>query len=110
MLKLNQGLVKQSIFIGVLNNIDVTNDATQVIIVNPTHELANQNYNVIKELSNFMDCSIQTVIGGTSVKKCQEDLNKNPKIVVGTPGRILDMIEKFYLITEKLKTLVFDKF
>ena len=84
--------------IGVLNNIDVTNDATQVIIVNPTHELANQNYNVIKELSNFMDCSVQTVIGGTSVKKCQEDLNKNPKIVVGTPGRILDMIEKRYLI------------
>ena len=33
--------------IGVLNNIDVTIDSTQVIIVNPTHELANQNYNVI---------------------------------------------------------------
>ena len=95
--------------IGVLNNIDVTNDSTQVIIVNPTHELANQNYNVIKELSNFMDCSVQTVIGGTSVKKCQEDLNKNPKIVVGTPGRILDMIEKRYLLTEKLKVLVFDE-
>ena len=95
--------------IGVLNNIDVNNDSTQVIIVNPTHELANQNYNVIKELSNFMDCSVQTVIGGTSVKKCQEDLNKNPKIVVGTPGRILDMIEKRYLLTEKLKVLVFDE-
>ena len=95
--------------IGVLNNIDVTIDSTQVIIVNPTHELANQNYNVIKELSNFMDCSVQTVIGGTSVKKCQEDLNKNPKIVVGTPGRILDMIEKRYLLTEKLKVLVFDE-
>ena len=95
--------------IGVLNNIDVTIDSTQVIIVNPTLELANQNYNVIKELSNFMDCSVQTVIGGTSVKKCQEDLNKNPKIVVGTPGRILDMIEKRYLLTEKLKVLVFDE-
>jgi len=95
--------------IGVLNNIDVTIDSTQVIIVNPTHELANQNYNVIKELSNFMDCSVQTVIGGTSVRKCQEDLNKNPKIVVGTPGRILDMIEKRYLLTEKLKILIFDE-
>ena len=95
--------------IGVLNNIDLTQDSTQVIIVNPTHELANQNFNVIKELSNFMDCSVQTVIGGTSVKKCQEDLNKNPKVVVGTPGRILDMIEKRYLVTEKLKILVFDE-
>lgn len=95
--------------IGVLNNIDVNNDSTQVIIVNPTHELANQNYNVIKELSNFMNCSVQTVIGGTSVKKCQEDLNKNPKVVVGTPGRVLDMIEKRYLLTENLKILVFDE-
>jgi len=56
-----------------------------------------------------MDCSVQTVIGGTSVRKCQEDLNKNPKIVVGTPGRILDMIEKRYLLTEKLKILIFDE-
>ena len=70
MLKLNLGTGKTGAFsIGVLNNIDVNNDSTQVIIVNPTHELANQNYNVIKELSNFMNCSVQTVIGGTSVKK-----------------------------------------
>ena len=95
--------------IGVLNNIDVNEDSIQAVIINPTHELAIQNYNVIKELSSYMNINIQTVIGGTSVRKCQDDLKKNPKIIIGTPGRILDMIEKRYLLTENIKILIFDE-
>ena len=95
--------------IGVLNNIDVESNTTQVVIINPTHELANQNLNVIKELGNYMNINILSVIGGTDVRKCQSDLNKNPHIIVGTPGRMLDMIQKKYLITENIKIIIFDE-
>ena len=95
--------------IGVLNNIDVTSNTIQAIIINPTHELSNQNFNVMKELSNYMNINIQLVVGGTSVSKCKSDLEKNPHVVVGTPGRILDMIQKRYLETKNIKLLIFDE-
>ena len=56
-----------------------------------------------------MDVSVLSVVGGTNVRKCQEDLNKQPQIIVGTPGRLLDMIQKRYLITEHIKILIFDE-
>jgi len=95
--------------IGILNNIDPESKTTQALIINPTHELANQNFSVMQDLSSFMDVSILSVVGGTNVRKCQEDLNKLPQIIVGTPGRLLDMIQKRYLITENIKILIFDE-
>ena len=95
--------------IGILNNIDVENNTIQALVINPTHELSNQNFNVMKELSNYMNINIQLVVGGTSVSKCKEDLEKNPHVVVGTPGRILDMIQKRYLETKNIKLLIFDE-
>ena len=49
------------------------------------------------------------VIGGSNLRECQMGLEKRPKIIIGTPGRILDMIQRKYLITEKITRLVFDE-
>ena len=95
--------------IGILNNIDPSIQKTQALVINPTHELANQNLNVIKELSTYMKINILSVVGGTNVRKCQDDLKKEPHIIVGTPGRILDMIQKSNLITKDIKLLIFDE-
>ena len=95
--------------IGILNNIDPDKKCIQALVINPTHELANQNCNVMKELSTYMNIDILSVVGGTNVRKCQEDLNKQPHIVVGTPGRILDMIQKKYLYTKDIMILIFDE-
>ena len=95
--------------IGILNNIDPESNTTQALIINPTHELANQNYSVMKDLSIYMNINVLSVVGGTNVRKCQDDLKKLPHIVVGTPGRILDMVQKRYLITEKMKILILDE-
>ena len=95
--------------IGILNNIDPDKKCIQALVINPTHELANQNCNVMKELSTYMNINVLSVVGGTNVRKCQEDLNKQPHIVVGTPGRILDMIQKKYLYTNDIKILIFDE-
>jgi translation initiation factor 4A len=95
--------------IGSLCKIDMDLDSTQVLILLPTHELVNQVFSVVKEISNYLDLSIVKVIGGTRISDSIDELNRNPKIIVGTPGRVLDMISRKYLITEHLKMLIFDE-
>jgi len=95
--------------IGALNLLDCELKKTQVLILNPTYELVNQNYDVLKALSQYMDCSIMKVVGKTSVEECKRDLQKEPQIIVGTPGRVLDMISKRYLYTNDIKLFILDE-
>ena len=95
--------------IGSLNLLDVDLKKTQILILNPTYELVNQNYDVMKALSQYMDVSIMKVVGKTSLEECKLDLQKEPQIIIGTPGRVLDMINKRYLFTQNIKLLIFDE-
>ena len=95
--------------IGALNLLDTDLKKTQIIVVNPTYELVNQNYDVIKAISQYMNISIMKVVGKTSVEECKRDLQKEPQVIVGTPGRILDMIGKRYLYTKDIKLLILDE-
>lgn len=95
--------------IGSLNIMDVDLKKTQVLILNPTYELVNQNYDVMKALSQYMDVTIMKVVGKTSVEECKRDLQKEPQIIIGTPGRVLDMINKRFLYTKDIKLLIFDE-
>ena len=74
--------------IGVINKLNETLNDTQAIILSPTRELAEQTFNVLKELTSYTKITMCKVIGGTSVIECQNSLKKNPHIVVGTPGRV----------------------
>jgi superfamily II DNA/RNA helicase len=95
--------------IGALNIIDVDLKKTQVLILNPTYELVNQNYDVMKALGQYMGVTIMKVVGKTSVEECKRELQKEPQIIIGTPGRVLDMINKRYLYTKDIKLLIFDE-
>jgi translation initiation factor 4A len=95
--------------IGVLNKINIKEKSTQVLILSPTHELVHQINEVVEELSNYLDITSMKVLGGTNMNECRKELEKNPQIIIGTPGRVLDMIQKQCLFTEKLNTLVFDE-
>jgi len=95
--------------IGALQNLKEDEKNTQTLILSPTHELVHQISEVIRELSNYMDVSIMEVVGGTNVYECRKELEKNPQIIIGTPGRVLDMILKKCLFTDKIKTLIFDE-
>ena len=104
------GTAKTGAFvIGVLNKINIEEKSTQVLILSPTHELVHQISEVVKELSSYMDISFMKVLGGTNMNECRKGLESNPQIIIGTPGRVLDMIQKQCLFTEKLNTLVFDE-
>ena len=69
---------------------------TQGMILAPTHELANQIKDTLDGLSIYLKIKTQLLIGGSSVDKDKDDLENNvPRIVIGTPGRINDLIRKF---------------
>ena len=96
--------------IGVLNNINVEEKEIQSIIISPTHELAEQTYEVMKNLSSYMkDINIKKVIGKTNISTSRLELQENPHILIATPGRLLDMINRKYIFTDKIKSVVFDE-
>ncbi len=95
--------------ISLLSKIDEKLDNIQSIVIVPTHELADQIFTVIKELSSYSNIRTIKLIGKTSINSNIQDLQNNPHVIVGTPGRILDMINRRYLYTDKIKMLVFDE-
>jgi len=95
--------------IGMLNNLDETIKKTQYIIVTPTHELAKQIYEVITALTSYMDVSIVKVIGKTNINDSRNELMKDPQIIVATPGRLLDMLNRNYIFTDSIKSLIIDE-
>ncbi len=91
--------------------IDPKLAATQVVIVAPTHELALQIQRQSCDLAVNAGISIQTLllIGGTLIDRQIEKLKKKPQIVVGSPGRIRELIQLRKLKAHQVKSLVIDE-
>jgi len=95
--------------IGSLQRLDETNKNCQVIIIVNTRELADQINNVINKLSSYMDVKTALCVGGSSVIENKISLEE-AQIVVGTPGRIIDLIDhRKYLNTENVELLILDE-
>ena len=96
--------------ISCLEIIDSTANSTQAIILAPTRELARQVKDVITQFSVQLKTQIKLLIGGTPVREDIQDLNNNVyHIVVGTPGRVYDMIRNQAVKTENIKLIVLDE-
>ena len=96
--------------VGSLQIIDHELHSTQVLILAPTHELASQIKGVITDIGRFEKVKVQLLVGGTSVDGDRAKLDEDPPhIVVGTPGRVHDMIRRKYLKTEKIDLIVLDE-
>jgi translation initiation factor 4A len=90
--------------------IDYNKEDTQIIIMAPTRELAEQINKVVLNISQYLsNFSCELLIGGTSIDENIKNLKKNPKIVIGCPGRIFDMIQRKYLSTDNIKTIIIDE-
>jgi len=82
----------------------------QTIVLSPTRELATQSAHVAEQLSTHMkDIRIHACIGGTSKRESAEELRRGCHIVVGTPGRITDMIRSNLLKATGVKLLIIDE-
>ena len=78
-----------------LQVVDTTQKSSQVIIITSTRELAIQTHNVLDIGMHLSDLSTKLLIGGTSVNADVKELSENvPHIVIGTPGRIFDMVKR----------------
>ena len=95
--------------ISMLQKIDETKQETQAVILAHTRELANQINTVVKGLSFYLKLDVNLTVGGTSIRENIDALTKNPHIVIGTPGRVLDMITKKALDTRNLKVFILDE-
>ncbi|WP_313373822.1 DEAD/DEAH box helicase [Chishuiella sp.] len=94
----------------ILNQLDINTRAVQAIVLCPTRELCLQ---IAKELESFSkDMSgvrIQAVYGGADIVKQIKGLKDNPQIVVGTPGRTMDLIKRKALKINDITWTVLDE-
>ena len=84
-------------------------DSLCAIILAPTRELAVQIKQDIEELAPHTGLSVCAIYGGQSINVQAEQLRKHPEIIVGTPGRILDMIERGILSLSHIEFAVLDE-
>ncbi|GAV27404.1 ATP-dependent RNA helicase [Pichia membranifaciens] len=95
--------------ISALQRIDEKEKKTQALIMAPTRELALQIQRVVVSLALHMDVTVHACIGGKSVGEDIEALKAGAQIVVGTPGRVFDMIERGYFKTKDVKMFIMDE-
>ena len=84
--------------------------AVQALVVCPTRELADQVTQEIRRLARFEDnIKILTLCGGSTMRPQLASLERGAHVVVGTPGRIMDHLERGSLPLDELNTLVLDE-
>ena len=92
-----------------LTKLNVRRFAVQALVLCPTRELADQVTKEIRRLASVDNIKIITLCGGSPMRPQMASLDHGAHIVVGTPGRIMDHIERGSLRLDALNTLVFDE-
>jgi len=95
--------------IGVLQRVDLGMKQCQALILAPTRELANQSHKVVCSIGDYLNVVCHACIGGTKVADDIDMLRRGVHIVVGTPGRVFDMIERRALDVRNVKLFVLDE-
>ena len=95
--------------IGMLESLNLELNNNQILIMSHTRELSHQIYNVISNISKYMKININLSMGGISIRENIDSLKKKPHIIIGTPGRVLDMIQNKYINVDTLKMLILDE-
>ena len=95
--------------VGMLELIDNSINNCQALILAPTRELAQQIHRVIMQIGQYLKINCHACIGGTVVREDIRVLERGVHVVVGTPGRVFDMISRNHLSTSHLKIFVLDE-
>ena len=95
--------------VAILQQIEIQLRECQALILAPTRELAQQIVKVVIALGDFMSCNVHACVGGTAVREDIRTLQSGVHIVVGTPGRVYDMINRRALRLEAVKMFVLDE-
>ena len=95
--------------IGLLSRIDPAQKAVQGIVLAHTHELSEQNANVIQDIGRYLGVKVVLAIGGVPRHINVRDIRAGAHVVVGTPGRIWDLASSGDLRFDALKMFVVDE-
>lgn len=95
--------------IPLIEKIDMNNDAVQAIVVAPTRELAIQVSEELYKIGSTKRVRVLPIYGGQDIERQIRALKKHPHIIVGTPGRVLDHIQRRTLRLQNVHTVVLDE-
>jgi len=95
--------------VSTLQLIDTNVNEVQGLILCPTRELAQQICKVFQLIGEYMKIKVHAFIGGTAVKNDIKNVNDGVQVVVGTPGRVLDMLNKKIIKLDYLKLFCLDE-
>lgn len=93
----------------ILEQIDVKNSAVQALILTPTRELAMQVGQAIRGFNDDRRVKVVTIYGGQAIDPQISRLQRGAQIVVGTPGRVLDLLSRGDLRLDQLNWIVLDE-
>ncbi|XP_052706117.1 eukaryotic initiation factor 4A-I-like [Crassostrea angulata] len=95
--------------IAILQQLNIEEKDCQALVLAPTRELAQQIQKVVIALGDYMGASCHACIGGTNVREDIHRLQAGVNIVVGTPGRVYDMISRRALNPRNIQLFVLDE-
>uniref|UniRef100_A0ACD5V7U5 Uncharacterized protein n=3 Tax=Avena sativa TaxID=4498 RepID=A0ACD5V7U5_AVESA len=94
---------------GILQQLDYGLVECQALVLAPTRELAQQIEKVMRALGDYLGVKVHACVGGTSVREDQRILASGVHVVVGTPGRVFDMLRRQSLRPDQIKMFVLDE-
>jgi len=89
--------------------VDPQSSEVQVLVLSPTRELAEQTYKVVNGMGNYLKVKAHLSVGGTKVFEDKKRLAEGVNYLVGTPGRIKDLIKREFFQTHHLKVVIIDE-
>ena len=92
-----------------LDKIDTNHNVVQALVIAPTRELAVQGQEELFRFGREKGVKVRSVYGGSSIEKQTKALRSGAHIVVGTPGRLLDLIKRKSLKLDHVETLILDE-
>jgi translation initiation factor 4A len=95
--------------VGSLSVVDTSIKAPQVLVLCPTRELSQQTERVAKALGTYMNLKVLSATGGNQLRNDISTLKAGAQFIVGTPGRIFDLIRRGDLSVEHIKYVILDE-
>ncbi|KOC62357.1 Putative ATP-dependent RNA helicase me31b [Habropoda laboriosa] len=95
--------------IPVLEQVDPRQDVIQALVIVPTRELALQTSQICIELAKHMDIKVMVTTGGTDLRDDIMRIYQKVHVIIATPGRILDLMDKSVANMDHCKILVLDE-
>lgn len=92
-----------------VQRIQMERDEVQALILTPTRELSKQVFDVLKSLASVRGVGAADVIGGRTIENQIQKLKRNPHVIIGTPGRLLDHIRRRTLDLSAVKMVILDE-